>query len=1594
MPRRPSKPRALSAIAASARALARGKNIPVDPGRFVRHYYAQAEPADLGADPRTLAAAALGHLEFAAQRSPRTAKVRVFNPTLEHEGWTSDRTIVEMVNDDMPFLVDSSILTLTALGQPIHVTFHPLVQAQRARGRLTVVKVGQKAGTQAKRESLIHIEIQRETDPRVLDKLRKALLRALGDVRVAVTDWKAMRRALATATAELRRSNLKDREMLVESCALLDWLANNFTLLGYREYALKPGTEADELRVRPGTGLGLLRDDSRMGGTVILTGSARAAARTPTPLVITKTNARSTVHRPALLDHIGVKVFGRDGVPRLERRFIGLFTSIVYNESPRDIPLLRHKVAAVMSRSGLDPNSHAGKTLQHILDTFPRDELFQASIGELAETSAGVLALQDRHKVRLFCRREPFGRFFSCLVYLPRDHYSARARRRIEQLLFARLGGSSVESEIAISESPLARLVVTVHVDPSETMRPEVGAIERNIEEAIRTWPDRFRSSLLVRLPEEQALDVFHRFAEHFSAAYQEAVDPERASTDVLAVARVYDGESGLELALRAGPAGGEPLRLTTFTPITAIPLHTALPILENMGFKVVSESPYAVRLPDHPVWIQDFDLATAAGADALSNVAAGERVKECFARVLQGHAENDTFNGLVLGAGLDWREAALLRAYCKYLRQSNIPFSLDYMRATLGRFPEFCRGFVQQFQAMFDPDLGSAERTRCYTASVRRIARELDKTVSLDDDRILRAFASALTATLRTSVFMDTNPLKPYVAFKFDSSRLVELPKPRPMFEIFVYSQRVEGVHLRAGRIARGGLRWSDRLEDYRTEVLGLMQAQQVKNSLIVPAGAKGGFVCKQLPIGDRDAVQREVVACYQTFVRGLLSLTDNIIDGKPVQPPRVLVRDEPDPYLVVAADKGTAAFSDIANALSAEYGFWLGDAFASGGSAGYDHKKMGITARGAWEGVKRHFRELGLDTQKTPFMVAGIGDMSGDVFGNGLLMSPHIKLVAAFDHRHIFIDPDPDPASSFAERRRMFRLPRSSWDDYDRTKLSTGGGIYSRQMKSIELSPAAQALLGLAARVSPPELIRAVLKAPVDLLWNGGIGTYVKAADQSHSEARDPGNDAVRVDGKDLRCRVVGEGGNLGFTQLGRIEYALRGGRINTDFIDNAGGVDSSDREVNIKILLRAAEERHQLAPNKRNALLASMTDEIASLVLRDNYTQTLALSIMASQAAERLGEHQRLIRALEAQGLLDRALEGLPTDELIEERRAAARGLTRPELAIVLSYSKIDLRSRLLASLVPEDPYLASELVAYFPRKLAPRYKRFMHSHKLAREIIAMQIASSIVNRMGPFFVVRAGEETGANVTQVARAYAIVREVFGVRKLWREIEALDNVVRAEAQYDAIFQISRMMRRAVYWFLQNQPDELEIEPMITQFRRGAEHAFAAKLVTGPARNRFERHIADLRNAGFTEDLARRVASLDFTTQTLDIIELAREFKLSVKEIGLLYFDLAQKLRLDWVRERIEELKVEGRWRAMARASLRETLGKQLRALVRSVLRRRAGRGPRGALAAWLEKSQPQVVHVQRTFDDMQIAGATDFATLSVALKEVGHLV
>ena len=1588
----------IQAVRRSANKLVLDPQLPVKAAEFVSLYYAQAHLEVLAIDSRTLASAALGHLKWAAQRAQRTAKIRVFNPTTETDGWTCPHTVIETVVEDMPFLVDSLTMALNFLGHGIRMTTHPVVQVQRtSRGRLLSVGPIDKERP-GRPESMIHFEIARETEPQVLRRIEHRLRETLDDVQASVEDWPPMLQQLQDAARELFECDKIAPRMAEESSRFLSWLADDhFTLLGYREYALVRGKHSDQLRPLVETGLGILRDTGTPMEATVLKGPARAQARSAEPVLVTKTNRRSTVHRPARLDYISVKRFDDKGKSCLERRFLGLFTSTAYSESPRDIPLLRLKVQQILDQSRFEPLSHRGKALQHVLDTFPRDDLFQGSVDDLARISFAVLAMEERHKLRLFCRRDPFGRFYSCLVYVPRDQYSPRARQRIQRILERGLSGVAEQPQVTLSESALARLQITVLADASRRREPDMDGLENELADAVRTWSDRVREALLAVLPEDRALALLHRFGELFPVAYQEDASAERAARDIGKLVTMIDEGSKLQMALEETRTGDEKqFRLTTFHWREPIELYRAMPILENMGLRALRERNYRVRLEPVPVWIQDFELAIPAGTE-LELAQIDRPFQECFAKVLHGKAENDGFNSFVVTAGLDWRQAALLRAYCKYIMQTKLGYSQSYMQEVLGRYAVLCRALLDRFYGLFDPDLSPQARRTKQAHSQKILETELERTTNLDHDRILRAFVSVVNATLRTNFFQLTEGApKPYLSLKLDPHRVAELPEPRPKFEVFVYSQRVEGVHLRCAAIARGGVRWSDRREDYRTEILGLMKAQQVKNTVIVPAGAKGGFVCKALPTEDREAMQTIVVGCYRTFIRGLLDITDNIVGGKIVRPERVLPRDGNDPYLVVAADKGTATFSDIANELSAEYGFWLGDAFASGGSAGYDHKKMAITARGAWESVKRHFRELGADVRSEPITVIGIGDMSGDVFGNGMLMSKHIKLIAAFDHRHIFIDPDPDPAASFAERRRLFRMPRSSWNDYDRERLSRGGGVYSRTSKAIELSPAAQRALGTTqSKLTPPELIRAILTAEVDLLWNGGIGTYVKAGNEPHLAAGDPTNDALRVDGAQLRCRVVGEGGNLGLTQRGRIEYALAGGRLNTDFIDNSGGVDTSDREVNIKILLRAAIDKKMLASNKRNALLAEMTDSIAEHVLADNYGQTLALSVMASRGSERLDEHARLIRVLEAKGLLDRSLECLPKEEEIDQRGKLGLGLTRPELAVLLSHSKIELSASLAASDIPDDPYCAAELVAYFPAKIAKRFEPLIGEHRLAREIVAMLISSSMINRMGSFFALRAEEETGANVARVARAYAIVRELFGIRKLWRQIEKLDYTVPADAQYESMFQISRMLRRAVYWFLQRKPKRLDIASTIEKLSPsvGSVLALLPSSVNGYAGERMSRQSAHFTKLGLPRNLAKEIAALPLMPQILDIVDTANDRGLDVEKVARLHFALGRELNLDWVRGKIEDLHVEGRWRAMARATLRENLAREQRDLLGSVLRRIGKDEPEAALSKWLSESKRQIARTEKALEEMQTADAIDFATLSVALKEIGRL-
>jgi len=1427
----------IDAVCARVReSLPDGRSAPCE--AFVRQYYHWVPPEDLAErSPEDLYGAAIAHWEFARERAPAQAKVRVYNPDPERDGWSSPHTVVEVVSDDMPFLVDSVTMELGRQGHGIDLVIHPVIHLRRDQhGVLTDVL--ERTAPDATPESILHAEVTREADDEARESLKASVERVLGEVKAAVEDWGAMQAQVGAIVKEFdERPPPIDPAEVAEAKALLEWLADDhFTFLGYREYDLESIDGESGLKVRADTGLGILRAHPKREFTP-LKPKALELARGPQPLVVTKANSRATVHRPSYLDYIGVKRFDSEGTVVAERRFLGLFTHFAYQESPRRIPLLRGKVQSVLERAGFPPDSHDAKALTEILESYPRDSLFQIGSEQLFEIAMGILGLGERQRLRLFVRSDPLDRFIECLVLIPRDRFNTQNRERVGALLTEAFGGSHLDWSLQLSESVLVRVHYIVRCPQGVPGDVDLKALERRLARAIRAWTDDLRAALLEELGEERASRAFRRYEAAFPPAYRDDRPAEEALADIARLDELASTDGPIISLYR--PRGGMPkaVRCKLYSS-SGVALSDVLPTFEHMGARVVDERPYAISPADSDtLWIYDFGLR----CEVEDLERAREPFEEAFLAVCRGELEDDGLGALVLEAGLTGREITVLRAAARYLRQAGIPFSDAYMERTLIGHPDIARLLVKLFVARFDPDKTDTEMAERLG---RAIEMAIDSIPSLDEDRILRSFLSVVWAILRTNYFRTEGPgpaedlaeharRRSFLSFKLDPTKIPLLPLPRPRFEIFVYSPRVEGVHLRGGRVARGGLRWSDRPEDFRTEILGLMKAQMVKNALIVPVGSKGGFVVKRPPSeGGREALLQEGVACYRTFLSGLLDLTDNVEQsGEVVGPPQVVRYDEDDPYLVVAADKGTAAFSDIANAVSGDYGFWLGDAFASGGSKGYDHKAMGITARGAWESVKRHFRELGTDIQTTDFTVVGIGDMSGDVFGNGMLLSPHIRLVAAFNHMHVFLDPDPDPAPSFAERKRLFELPRSAWSDYDHGLISEGGGIYPRTAKSIPISAQAKETLAIEAdELAPAELISAILRAPVDLLWNGGIGTYVKASDEAHADAGDKANDAVRVDGAELRCRVVGEGGNLGFTQQGRIEYSLKGGpeeeggRINTDAIDNVAGVNCSDHEVNIKILLGSLVSADEMSEDQRNELLVEMTDAVAERVLYGSYTQTQALSLAVAQAEPMVDVHARLIRHLEQVAGLNRELEFLPSDEAIGDRKAAHKGLVAPELAVAMAYCKIHTYSELLESDLPEDAYLAHDLERYFPSPLPERYSEHMREHRLRREIIATVVANQLVDRAGTTFVFRLGEETGAPASLLARGYAVAREVFDMRPFWEQVEALDNRVAAATQLEMLIEARRLVERATRWLVRAHPRGIDIEATTKRFEPGAD--------------------------------------------------------------------------------------------------------------------------------------------------------------------------
>ena len=1590
----------------------------VDWPRFLHAYYANVDAADLAArDPKDLAGGALSHLQFARRRG-RSALVRVFNPTLREHGFTSPHTVIEMVNDDMPFLVDSISLALTERALTLHFLAHPIFSVSRdASGSLLQLRErgdvpvkppgkapgkehGKAPGKKPRLESFQHIEVDRIVDPDALKSLAAQIERGMRDVRIACADWRKMQSAAHDTAQTLSTSNARvDPSDLSEAVALLSWMENrHFTFLGYREYRLRGRKGREALLPIESTGLGLLRRGHKQpeARNRILSSDIRRQSRSRDIVLVTKANLESTVHRPGYLDYVGVKNFDPKGRLIGEKRFLGLWTSAAYNSNPQEIPVLRHKVAQVVEHFALAPDSHDGKALQHILESFPRDELFQASVAELNRIVTGIFGLQERPRVRVLLRRDPFRRFYSCLVFVPREKYNTQVRQRIENVIRDAFCAFGMESQVQIAESNLARIHIVARTSPSEEIRIDADALERRVAAAVRSWADGFKAALLSRLDEAYALQLFEKYAQAFPAAYTEDFLGDAAALDVSFLEAVQKEPDRLHLDIyRPDSRRKDKFFLKIFRNQDAIPISDLLPMLENMGLKVIAERPYELEFPaGRRAWIQDLELLMQASTvpqfDSLER-----EIKSTFAAVWTGRMDNDSFNQLTLSAGIAWRIVIVMRAYCRYLLQTGLPFSQGYIAQVLVNNAAIARLLADLFEARFNPAIAPAARQSSLARLDRRLNAALEAVTLSDEDRILRALWNALSATVRSNAYQSgrDGQIKEYLSFKIASQQLRELPLPKPMFEIFVFSPRMEGVHLRMGFVARGGIRWSDRREDFRTEVLGLMKAQNVKNTVIVPVGAKGGFVVKRLP-AERDAQRAEVIACYQILIRGLLDLTDNIVDDKIIGPASVVRHDRDDAYLVVAADKGTATFSDIANAISEEYGFWLGDAFASGGSAGYDHKKMAITARGAWECVKRHFREMGVDIQSKDFTVTGIGDMAGDVFGNGMLQSPHIRLVAAFNHQHIFIDPQPDPARSFRERERLFKLPRSSWEDYSRDAISKGGGVYSRGAKSLALSREAQLLLELPAQVTPNEAIKAILKAHVDLFWNGGIGTYVKATFESHNDVGDRSNDAVRVDARELNCKVIGEGGNLGLSQLGRVEFARRGGRLNTDFIDNSAGVNCSDVEVNLKILLNGAMRAGDLTRAGRNRLLVRMTDEVADLVLRNNYLQGQAISTSEFQSKERLSEFAYVIRVLERSGDLNRSLEYLPTEEEIAERRKAGEGLTRPELAITLSYGKIWLYRALIQSNVPEDPYLSAELARYFPTPVQKRFALRVKRHRLRREIIATAITNSLINRMGPVFPVRAQEDTGADPAAIARAYSIAREIFAVRDIWAQIEALDNRTPAAVQYTAMFQATRLLRHITYWLLENRRDDLDIERAVLRYAAKVAQLFRelGQVLSATERARLNVQRSQLIEQHVPEHLASRIASLEALHCALDLVEVAMTARLDIGYAAKAYFDLGERIGLTWIREQIESLAAEGHWQAVARGTLRDNLYELQRKLTGAVLACK-GRDAGSRVSQWIARHLVPVEALKRVVVDLRTGSPPDFATLSVALQAVRRL-
>ncbi|WP_422134372.1 NAD-glutamate dehydrogenase [Endozoicomonas sp. ALD040] len=1560
---------------------------------FVYQYYFMDIRRELNkCRRRDLLGSTLSFWKFIQHHDPERPEIEVLNPDYPHHGWHSTHTILRLIHRDMPFLVDSLRMKLNERGLTIHNLRNTVIHNRRDSQFNLVFDMNTEATVH--REAIIFVEIDRQDNEEELEVIAEQVAAVMADVARVVEDY----RSISSRVEQLASSMVGGQAEQVKE--FLNWLLNNnFTFLGYEELKVSE-SEGQRQIIRPSDSLlGLLRTTHKgeIGQLELEPFVEKDFFEQKDWLSFSKAAVRSSVHRPAYPDFITVRQFAEDGSVVGEARIVGLYTSPVYRQSPFSIPYINHKAREVIERSGLDPKSHHGKDLEQVLEVFPRDELFQTPREQLFTTAMSILRIQERKKIRIYIRQDPYGTFCSALVFVPRDVYSTSLRLKMEEILCQRLCAVDSEFTTYFSESVLARVHFIFKL--RGRIEYDLEAINDELTLATRSWIDEFRSALLESNGEAKGNQLVARYASGFSAGYKEAFSPESAVVDVEHFERINE-KSSLSMGFYRS-LDDEPGRIhfKLYHYIEPLPLADQIPIIENLGLRVLAEYPYLIRKSDGQlIWIHDF-LLCYDPQKSMDIQKVDTTFKEAFEKVWFGEAENDRFNLLVLACGMSWRQVAMLRSYSRYIKQIRMGFSQTYIAETLCNNIEITRMLVALFETRFNPELSlsNSQRLGRQQQIQQGILETLDQVTVLTEDQIVRRFQSVIMATLRTNFYQldsDGNT-KSYISYKLSPREIPDIPKPTPLYEIFVYSPRVEGIHLRGGKVARGGLRWSDRVEDYRTEVLGLVKAQQVKNALIVPVGAKGGFVAKQLPVdGHREAIMEEGVACYQTFIRALLDITDNLSESDVIHPKSVVFYDDDDTYLVVAADKGTATFSDVANEIAHEYDFWLGDAFASGGSVGYDHKKMGITAKGAWVSVQRHFRERGVNVQEDPISVIGVGDMSGDVFGNGMLSSETLEMVAAFNHQHIFVDPNPDVNRSYLERLRLFNLPRSSWQDYDKSLISKGGGIFSRNAKSVTISNEMKERFDIkAGRMTPNELIRSLLRAPVDLIWNGGIGTYVKAINESHADVGDKANDPLRINGCELRAKVVGEGGNLGLSQLGRVEYSLQGGALNTDFIDNSGGVDCSDHEVNIKILLNDIVASGDMTVKQRNALLEHMTDDVSRLVLSNNYRQTQALSLAELEVRNRMDEYRRFMEYLEGEGKLDRSIEFLPDNEALAERLSAGQGLTRPELSLLISYSKADLKEALISSDVIDEPYMTRELHTSFPDTLVEKFSEQIDQHRLRREIVATQTANHMIDMMGITHVLRVHQTTGASAAEIARAFMVSREVFGISDYWQAIENMDNQIPSSLQQQMMVSLIKLTRRASRWFIQLKRQDLvaaecieHFGPLISSFIESF-----TEYLSESEREELDSKMAEMNSHQVPKNLAKVVCSLRHLLSALSIIQAADQTGQPIEKVARTYFAVGERLELNWYSVQLGNIEVTNHWQSLARNSIRDELTWQQIALTVALLNTGSEEEDLTLkLDEWMVQHQGLVARWQAMLSEIRNASVHEMVMFTVANREL----